>query len=122
MYSEVHHIRPKCLFPELAKDSSNLISLTASEHFKAHYYLWKHYSEDTDDKNAAIKMHAAIMLMHKQVVDKMSSEEVEAAAKIFEEARIEQANISRNRLKGIPLSDEVKKKISERRKGISLPL
>lgn len=116
-YSEIHHIKPKCLFPELVNDSSNLIALTASEHFKAHYYLWKHYSEETNDKNAAIKMHAPIMRMYKQVADNMTTDEIEIAAKMFEEARIEQANIARNRFKGIPRSDEVKKKISESEKG-----
>ena len=62
-------------------------------------------------------MHAPLMRMYKQVTDNMTTDEIEIAAKMFEEARIEQANIARNRFKGIPRSDEVKKKISESEKG-----
>lgn len=44
-YYESHHIKPKSIFPELAKDKDNLVLLTAREHFLAHYLLCKIYSE-----------------------------------------------------------------------------
>ena len=44
-YYERHHIKPKSIFPELAKDKDNLVLLTAREHFLAHYLLCKIYSE-----------------------------------------------------------------------------
>lgn len=44
-YYEKHHIKPKSIFPELAKDKDNLVLLTAREHFLAHYLLCKIYSE-----------------------------------------------------------------------------
>jgi len=38
-YYERHHILPKSLFPEHAKDKSNVVLLTAAEHFRCHMYL-----------------------------------------------------------------------------------
>jgi len=43
VYGEFHHIVPKCLGG--SNDSSNLIWLTAQEHFMAHFYLWKIHNE-----------------------------------------------------------------------------
>ena len=40
-YTEEHHIQPKCLFPELVKDSDNLVRLTPEEHYLAHLLLVK---------------------------------------------------------------------------------
>lgn len=40
-YYEKHHIYPKSLYPELEKDLSNLVYLTAREHFICHYLLCK---------------------------------------------------------------------------------
>ena len=39
IYNERHHIIPKCLGG--TDDKSNLVNLTAREHFIAHYLLWK---------------------------------------------------------------------------------
>jgi len=41
VYYEQHHILPKCICPELAKESSNLVSLTAKEHYICHHLLTK---------------------------------------------------------------------------------
>jgi hypothetical protein len=43
VYYEIHHIKPKCMFPELIDEPTNLILLTAREHYLAHYLLWKIY-------------------------------------------------------------------------------
>lgn len=40
-YTEKHHICPRSLFPELARDMDNLVVLTAREHFLAHWILAK---------------------------------------------------------------------------------
>lgn len=40
-YVERHHIRPKSLFPDLKDDPSNIVILTAREHFIAHLLLAK---------------------------------------------------------------------------------
>lgn len=44
IYNERHHIIPKCLGG--TDDKSNLVNLTAREHFIAHYLLWKIYPCD----------------------------------------------------------------------------
>lgn len=40
-YVERHHIYPRSLFPQKTNDADNLISLTAREHFIAHWLLHK---------------------------------------------------------------------------------
>jgi hypothetical protein len=41
IYTEVHHILPKSIFPEFKKDQENLVKLTAREHFICHWLLTK---------------------------------------------------------------------------------
>lgn len=40
-YYEMHHILPKCMFPNYVKESWNLVLLTAREHFIVHILLTK---------------------------------------------------------------------------------
>ena len=37
----LHHIKPRCKYPELANDPDNHAYLPLMEHCYAHYYLWK---------------------------------------------------------------------------------
>lgn len=101
----------------MKNDASNIVELTASEHFKAHYYLWKHYADETNDKNAAIKMLYPIIRMYKQVSGNMTDEEIESVSMLFEEARIAQGKAARARQLGVPCKEEVKMKISATEKG-----
>lgn len=39
--TQVHHILPRSMYPDLEKDKRNLIRLTHREHFIAHWMLWK---------------------------------------------------------------------------------
>lgn len=41
VYYESHHIKPESAFPELAKEKSNIVLLTAKEHFICHLLLCK---------------------------------------------------------------------------------
>lgn len=41
VYYEYHHILPRCLFPDFKDAAENIVTLTAREHFMAHYYLTK---------------------------------------------------------------------------------
>lgn len=41
IYTEKHHILPQCLYPEHATEKSNIIRLSAREHFIAHLLLYK---------------------------------------------------------------------------------
>lgn len=43
-YTELHHIKPKSLFPELSKQKSNLVYLSAREHIICHMLLIKIYN------------------------------------------------------------------------------
>jgi hypothetical protein len=40
-YTEKHHILPKSLYPEYSKNKDNLVKLTAREHFLCHWLLTK---------------------------------------------------------------------------------
>lgn len=42
-YLELHHYKPKSLFPELINDPENLVYLTPEEHVIAHYLLSNEY-------------------------------------------------------------------------------
>jgi hypothetical protein len=41
IYTEKHHILPKSLYPEYSKNKENLVKLTAREHFICHWLLTK---------------------------------------------------------------------------------
>jgi hypothetical protein len=41
IYTETHHILPKSIYPQYAKDKNNLVTLTAREHFICHWLLTK---------------------------------------------------------------------------------
>lgn len=43
-YTEIHHICPKCLWPEFNRNPLNLLRLTARQHFIAHWILSKSYT------------------------------------------------------------------------------
>lgn len=55
-----HHIKPRCLFPELINDPENIVTLTVSEHIYAHklLMLWMKDEYGTDDSRY-IKMFYA---------------------------------------------------------------
>ena len=57
-YKEIHHIIPKCLGGN--NDSSNLVELTAREHFIAHWLLTKMVDGNNQKKMA----YACKMMMH----------------------------------------------------------
>ncbi len=60
-YTEAHHVLPKSLGG--TNDRSNLVQLTAREHFIAHLLLVKMYAPGT---NEWIKMQKALMLMYSE--------------------------------------------------------
>ena len=38
-YCEYHHIKPRSIYPELIDEQSNIVALTAKEHYVAHHIL-----------------------------------------------------------------------------------
>lgn len=45
-----HHIKPKCLYPDLANDKNNLIEVPAIIHWALHKLLFEHYLEVGNDE------------------------------------------------------------------------
>lgn len=86
-YSEKHHIKPKSIYPDLAKDPDNIVRLTASEHFKCHYLLVKHY-EATGEKR---QYHQMLLAFNRFAgfsnIQDASPEELDEMSRQFEELR-----------------------------------
>lgn len=59
-YFEFHHILPRSLFPLWIKRESNIVALTAREHFFCHQLLCKIYN--------CYEMTTALFFMSKKVV------------------------------------------------------
>lgn len=103
-YYEKHHILPRSLGGTNKK--SNLVLLTAKEHFICHLLLVKMYK---DDKPKYKKMLHAFMLMRGQNKD----QERYINSVIYETLKKEYSVIRSENRKGKTLSIEQKKKISE---------
>ena len=109
-YYEGHHIVPKSICPLLKKSQNNIVYLTAKNHFLAHYYIWKWFKEELQEKKWARKMCFAFNMM-KRIISK--SDNVEELSKLYEEVRKDMIEIQKLK----KLSEETKIKISERTKG-----
>jgi len=99
-YVERHHILPRSLGGDNAK--SNLVFLTAREHFLAHMLLAKIYGGD---------LWLPVVRM------KTFKDMTKANARLYEIAKIANAKEIGNRLRGTKLTEEHKKKIGASGKG-----
>lgn len=93
-YKEVHHIVPRSMGGSDEKD--NLVELTAREHFIAHWLLWRIH------RNQKMAFAFNMMCGDRHRNRKVNSLAYQAAREV---------------LKGIQLSDETRKKMSESQKG-----
>ena len=111
-YYERHHILSKSLFPLWAKRKSNLVLLTAREHFFCHQLLTKLYP----GKEMAYALYAFITRPNADY--EITSREYERLKLEFS-MFISNRNINNNYAKGHhwKLSDETKKNMSKARKG-----
>ena len=105
-YGENHHIVPKSIDPSLVKDKNNIVRLSASEHFKAHYFLFRHYKEVGDEVYMR-KMSFCLHRMKAQIFAHLSEEDLERVSKMYEYARKHTP----------PMSDEMRRHLSQIRKG-----
>ena len=106
VYYEEHHIIPKCLGG--SNDKSNLVLLTAREHFICHWLLARLYAYNN-------KITAAFWAMCNQRKPSVSRYVPDSRA--YQEAReLHAVNISLLK-EGICMKDETKKKLSEINKG-----
>lgn len=102
VYYEQHHILPKSLYPQYAKDKTNLVLLTAEEHFECHRLLVEILQ--------APEMIFAYLLM---------SRNRELTPEAFEKLKQEFAVAISGKLTGVLKSAIHRKHISEGRKGLS---
>ena len=114
-YFEAHHIVPRCVggggHVREWKTHSNIILLTAKEHFLAHYYLIKIYPENSKLTFAFWGMCNRANRYHERNYSEMLN-----FSEIYEEARIKASAA----LQGRPTSPETRAKISTARKGKKL--
>ena len=78
-YFESHHITPRSLGGD--NSSTNLVALTAREHYLAHALLFKHYTK-LQNTDSAYKMALAVQLMHDGFVSKLSDFKLKAGKAI----------------------------------------
>lgn len=130
-YYEQHHIIPRCLNGDNSK--SNLVLLTAREHFMAHkllceiyldndkliYALWGMMNQKSLERDYKIRgreyERLRILFAERTSKDRKGKKLSEEHKRKMSEAR----KGNNNRL-GKPHSEETKRKISESRKGIKL--
>jgi len=105
-YVEKHHIIPKCIGG--SEEKSNLVYVTAKEHFVCHHLLTKMF----DDAEIARKMRFA---MNKMARKSLNQQRIRVTARIFEKMRRDfSKDISEmtfGKLKG-PMSEKHKMAIS----------
>ena len=106
IYSEKHHIVPKCLGGSDLKE--NIVELTAREHFICHWLLTKFVSVDRE------KMDYALWLMIN--VENKFQERYKINSKTYEILKTRLAKIFSKQHTGKKMSEETKRKISETRK------
>ena len=107
-YYERHHILPKSLYPNWIKKQSNLVLLTAREHFVVHQLLLKIYP------NSKEMMCAFVSFQRPNADYKITAEEYEQIKKYNAELmrNIKSANTRR----GIKRSEASRKLMSEKQK------
>lgn len=97
---------PKSIDPNLINDKNNLVRLTPSEHFKAHYYLMMYYKE-IGDINSARKMGYAIHRMKSQIFQFLNDDTLEEISLLYQKSREAMP----------PMSEEQRRKLSLAKKG-----
>jgi hypothetical protein len=102
IYTEKHHINPKCL---IGYDDNYTVILTAKEHFICHHLLTKMHPENS-------KLHYAFWAMCNQ---KSLGRNYKISSKIYAIAKENHSKYMSQLLSGIPLSEEVKQKLSKPR-------
>ena len=103
-------------------DPSNIIELTVEEHAKAHFYLFEKYGK-IEDKLAWQGLSGLISKEQivKELISSIHKGKVETKETRLKKSISLKGNTNAKYNKGIPKSEEHKKKISEAHKGIKKP-
>lgn len=115
IYYELHHILPRSLFSLWVDRKSNLILLTAREHFFCHQLLVKIYPSN--------KMNYALWRMANDKTFKISSRLYEKIRVLRKNTKMSESSKIKmsNKLKGRIMSKEAREKMSISRKGKKRP-
>ena len=95
IYTELHHILPKSLFPQYKNDKWNLVRLSAKDHFYAHYYLHKALPNEPKMTFALWGMCNQKSPCHQE--RDYINQHTEEMSKIYEEAKIAHSELFRQR-------------------------
>ena len=119
-YKEKHHIIPKCIGG--SNDNTNLVELTAKEHFVCHLLLCEIYPNENTLKSARWAMtcfksknHNRKYIVSSSQYDRIKNEIATLKRGVKRSDKIKE-KIS-NSHKGKNISEETKKKISDKMKG-----
>lgn len=110
VYYENHHILPAKLFPEYVKESWNQVLLTAREHFIAHRLLSK-FTKGSAYYKMAHAISAFVFLKEDRKLTSRQYEIIKIQLKGLKKTAEHSKNIA-EALKGKPLTEERKQKIS----------
>ena len=125
-YFEIHHIKPRSIYPYLVNDKENLVALTAKEHYFAHHLLKEIYKKQYGDNSDEYwRLFNAFWLMsHAKRYTFISAQRYEALRKEIndfwsdknktKEIRLKMSKAKKGKpspKKGIPLSEEQKEKL-----------
>jgi hypothetical protein len=109
IYYEKHHILPKSLFPNWIKKDSNLVLLTAREHFFCHQLLTKIYPK----KEMFFAVKQMMIIKNENRNYKFSSRDYQKNKEKIKEYQKLSMSGSNSPMYGKTLSQETKLKISE---------
>lgn len=118
MYTEVHHILPRCLGG--SDDNSNLVKMPIKYHIVAHMLLACIYPKNIGLLNAAILMTTTRGIRISVTTSTRLRTEYSILRKGKKVSDETKKKISESR-KGITYSEETRKKMSESKKGINNP-
>lgn len=120
-YVETHHIVPKSLGG--TNDKTNLVDLSAREHFICHLLLTKIYSEDTPNYHKMVKAFFMMMVCRSDNQERyITSKKYETLRINFAKAQSLSQSGEKNSQYGKVKSLETRKKISEKTREAMLKL
>lgn len=111
-YVERHHIIPKCIGG--TDDRSNLVELSAREHFICHLLLTKMYPENTHYHYKIVKAFMMMLVCRSQNQERfLTSKRYESLRIKFSQAQSISQRGEKNSQYGKPRSEDVKNKIQQ---------
>lgn len=105
VYTEIHHIIPKCM--DGSDEPNNLVTLTARQHFVAHWILTKIYPDNYKLRYAFHLMFFPTSSNTRQTDWKLSK------SRTYEFHKTQMAELTGERFRGIEKTDEHKEKIRQ---------